>query len=114
MSAKCNWQTLCQFTVAFDEAVKTPARSHYHAATEDLILADSTGQAMSRHDDNAELRRLYADLQVAIEEAVGAASAAPKPLKGEALQRYLHADAKVMDITRRIKEMRTTRKRSKY
>lgn len=69
---------------------------------------------MSRHDDNAELRRLYSDLQVAIEEAVEAAEAAPKPLKGEALQRYLHADAKVMDIARRIKEMRTTRKRPKY
>jgi hypothetical protein len=65
---------------------------------------------MADPDDDAELRRLHADLQSAIEKAIEAAEAAPKPLQGEALQRYLDADAKVMDIVRRIKEIRTTRK----
>ena len=31
-------------------------------------------------------------------------------LRGEALQRYLDADAKVIEIVRRIKGIRTTRK----
>jgi hypothetical protein len=65
---------------------------------------------MSRHDDDAELRRLYADLKAATEKAIETAHAAPKPLHGEALRRYLDADAKVMDIVRRIKEIRTSRK----
>jgi hypothetical protein len=65
---------------------------------------------MTGRDDDAELGRLYADLQAAIEKATKAAEEAPKPLKGETLRRYLDADAKVMDIVRRIKEIRTTRK----
>jgi hypothetical protein len=61
-------------------------------------------------DDYAELHQLYADFQAAAEKAIDAAQGAPKPLQGEALQRYLDADAKVIEIVRRIKEIRTTRK----
>ena len=61
-------------------------------------------------DDDAELLRLYTDLEAAMEKAIDAAQAAPMPLQGEALQRYLDADAKVTEIVRRIKEIRTTRK----
>jgi hypothetical protein len=53
---------------------------------------------------------LYAEFQDAAENAIEAARAAPKPLKGEALRRYREADATVMDIVRRIKEIRTSRK----
>jgi hypothetical protein len=65
---------------------------------------------MTGRDDDAELLRLHAELRVAIEKATKAAEAAPKPLTGEALWRYLDADAKVIEIARRIKEIRTTRK----
>lgn len=65
---------------------------------------------MAAPDDDAKLRRLYAEFQAAAEKAIEAARAAPKPLKGEALRRYREADAKVMDIVRRIKEIRTSRK----
>lgn len=61
---------------------------------------------MAERDDDAELLRLYTDLEAAIEKAIGAAPAAPMPLQGEALQRYLDADAKAV---RRIKEIKTTR-----
>jgi hypothetical protein len=53
---------------------------------------------------------LYTDLEAAIKNAIGAAPAAPKPLQGGALQRYLDANAKVTEIVRRIKEIRTSRK----
>jgi len=65
---------------------------------------------MAERDDDAELLRLYADLEAAMEKAISAAPAARKPLQGEALQRYLEADAKVTEIVRRIKEIRTSRK----
>ena len=65
---------------------------------------------MAERDDDAELLRLYTDLEAAIKKAIGAAPVAAKPLQGEALQRYLEADAKVTEIVRRIKEIRTSRK----
>jgi hypothetical protein len=55
---------------------------------------------MNDPNDDSELRRLHADLQAPIEKATEAAEAAAKPLKGEALQRYLQADAKVIEIGR--------------
>ena len=60
---------------------------------------------MAERDDDAELLRLYTDLEAAIKKAIGIAPAAPKPLQGEALQRLPEADAKVTEIVRRIKEM---------
>jgi hypothetical protein len=62
---------------------------------------------MTEPDDEAELNRLYADFQAAAAKAIEAAQAAPSPLQGEALRRYLDADAKVTEIVRRIKEIRT-------
>jgi len=47
-----------------------------------------------------------------VEKAIEAAKAAPKPLEGEALQRFLDADAEAMSIVRRIKEIRTSQKPS--
>ena len=42
---------------------------------------------MAERDDDAELLRLYTDLEAAIKKAIGAAPDAPKPLQGDALQR---------------------------
>ena len=65
---------------------------------------------MADDDDDAELLRLYTDLEAAIKKAIGIAPAAPKPLQGGALQLYLDADARVTEIVRRIKEIRASRK----
>ena len=62
-----------------------------------------------RSDDDAELRGLFEAYCVAVEKAAQAAKAASKPLEGEALQRFLDADAEAMIIVRRIKEIRTSR-----
>jgi hypothetical protein len=61
---------------------------------------------MAETDDETELRSLYAQVRSAIE----AAQAAPKPLEGSALRDFLEADARVTEIIRRIKAIRTTRK----
>jgi len=67
---------------------------------------------MNDPNDDSELCRLHADLQAPIEKATEAAEAAAKPLKGEALQRYLQADAKVIEIVRYFEEVRTSRRLS--
>jgi hypothetical protein len=64
---------------------------------------------MDRHD-KIKLQQLCAELDAATKKAVQAARAAPKPLNGPALKRYLDADAKVQDIVGRIKEIKTGRK----
>ena len=59
---------------------------------------------MAEADDDAKLQQLYADFRVATEKPIEAAQAAPKPLTGPALKRYLEGDPGVMDIVRRIKK----------
>ena len=61
-------------------------------------------------EDDAELRELFKAYCVAVEKATKAAQGAPKPLEGEALRRFLDADAEAMNIVSRIKEIGATRK----
>jgi hypothetical protein len=65
---------------------------------------------MAETDDETVLRSLYAHYYAAARSAIEAAQAAPKPLEGSALRDFLEADARVTEIIRRIKAIRTTRK----
>lgn len=59
-------------------------------------------------DDEAEVRLLFVAYCAAVEKAAKAARGAPKPLKGDALQRFLEADAEATNAVRRINEIRTS------
>jgi hypothetical protein len=65
-------------------------------------------------DDEAEIRLLFIAYCAAVQKAIEAAEKSPKPLEGNALRRFLEADAEATNVVRRIKEIRTSQGRDGY